>query len=123
MRTALIAGSLMIATEGCRTVPERREQRAVIIHPGGQSWAALSDAVSKALNGARVRLADDALINTDLLIVEREQLRDPSGLPINGREREMPEQFRLVKAGDQCILVHTRTGRRFPLSGVDCSPL
>jgi hypothetical protein len=115
--------SFVLALTACRTVPAQRECPSVIIDPSAESRAALAEAVSQALNGARVKLADDALTKTDLLTIERELHRDSSGLPLNGRERRMPEQFRLVKAGEQCTLVHAGTGRRFPLAGVKCAPL
>ena len=91
--------------------------------PTPESRAALSRAVSEALNGAKVKLAADALTKTDVLIIEREQALDPAGHPLNGRERETPEQFQLVKSGDQCVLIHRRTERRFTLAGVACSAL
>ncbi len=112
-----------LAVVACRTVPPRRDVPAVIANPTPQSRAALAAAVSEALNGAKVTLADDALTRTDALIIEREQPRDPSGRPLDGRERGMPEHFQLVKSGDQCILIHRRTERRFPLAGVACSAL
>jgi hypothetical protein len=53
-------------------------------------------------------------------VVERARLRDASGRPLDGRERGMPEQFRLVKIGQQCVLVHERTGARFALRAAEC---
>jgi len=113
----------VLALAACRTVPTRREVPAVITHPTPESRAALAAAVSQALNGAPVTLADDALSKTDTLIIEREHPRDGSGQLLNGRVRGLAEQFQLVKAGDQCSLVHLRTERHFTLAGVTCSAL
>ncbi len=113
----------MLIAAACRTIPDQRDVPAVIVDPTAQTKAALSKAVSEALHGLPVKLADDALTKTDLLIIEREHPRDPAGHPLDGREREMPEQFQLVKSGDQCILIHRRTERRFSLMDVACSML
>ncbi len=117
---SLVSAAMLIAT-GCRTVSAQTDVPAVIVNPNAQSKAALTKAVSDALHGAPVRVADDALTKTDVLIIEREHPRDPAGHPLDGREREMPEHFQLVKSGDQCILVHRRSEQRFPLAGVACS--
>jgi hypothetical protein len=120
-RVVWVASGVALVVVACRTVPSRRDVPAVIVNPTPQSRAALAAAVSEALNGAKVTLADDALTRTDSLIIEREQPRDPTGRPLDGRERGMPEHFQLVKSGDQCVLVHRRTERRFPLAGIACS--
>jgi hypothetical protein len=117
------ASAVVVALVACRTIPATREAPAVITDPTPESRAALAKAVSAALNGAHVKLADDALTKTDTLIIEHEQPRDPTGAPPDGRQRGMPEQFRLVKAGAQCSLVHQRTDKRYPLTGVTCSLL
>jgi hypothetical protein len=117
------ASAVVVALVACRTIPAPREVPAVITDPTPESRVVLAKAVSAALNGARVRLADDALTKTDTLIIERDQPPDPSGVPMDGRQRGIPEQFRLVKVGAQCSLVHQRTNKRYPLTGVTCSPL
>ena len=113
----------MLMVAGCRTVPARSDVPAIIVNATPESRAVLAKAVSDALNGAPVKLAADALTKTDVLIIEREHPRDPAGHPLDGRERQMPEHFQLVKSGDQCVLVHRRTERRFRLAGVECSAL
>jgi hypothetical protein len=48
-----------------------------------------------------------------MLIIERRHLE--------GRERSMPERFRLFKVADQCVLVHERTGQRSLLVETRCA--
>lgn len=98
----------------CKT-PQPTDQPAVLAEPGPRSREAVSKAVSDALGGATVMLADDALTRSSLLIIERKPLRDPSGLPAQGRERGMPEKFYLVKNGASCVLIYEKTGKRYPL--------
>jgi len=87
---------------------------AVIANPTGESRAQLARAVSGALNGAPVRLADDALTKDSLLIIEG---------PHTGRDLGKPEHFRLVKSGRDCVLVHERSGTRTTLASTTCLPL
>jgi hypothetical protein len=96
------------------------EVPALIDHPTSESRAELAKVVSTALNGAPITLADDALTRDSVLIIERVQRRDAQGLPLNGRELERPEQFRLLKSGRRCVLVHERTGKRWPLRSTTC---
>lgn len=115
------AGAALLSVLACRTL--QAETPAVIIDPTAQSRVALRRAVSTALNGAPVTVADDALMHESVLVIDRASRRDPSGLPLNGRDLGMPERFRLMKGGAQCVLVHERSGRRFTLTATTCAPL
>jgi hypothetical protein len=119
--TFALAATLLAVT-ACRTAHAQKELPAVIVNPTTESRAALSRAVSKAFGGAPVTLADDALTAGSDLVVERDRLRDPRGLPANGRELRAPEQFRLVKRGSDCVLVHERGGERATLPATACAP-
>ena len=74
------------------------------------------------LHGAPVTLADDALTHQSLLIIERTQARDASGVPLSGREFGRPEQFQLVRSGTRCILIQVSTGKRWTLANTQCAP-
>ena len=87
---------------------------AVIDKPTKESRVELAQAVSSALNGAPVTLADDALTQDSLLIIERARH--------SGRDLDKPEHFRLVKTGKHCALVHERTGKRTTLASTTCLP-
>lgn len=89
------------------------EVAAIIDNPTPEGRAEIAQAVSAALNGAPVRLADDALTRDSLLIIERAH---------TGRDLDKPEHFRLVKAGARCVLVHEGTGRRETLASSNCRP-
>jgi hypothetical protein len=95
------------------TRPDREEVPAVIVDPTPQSRAALLQAVTDAL-GVRPLLADDAFTKASTLIIERRHLE--------GREMSRPEKFLLFKIGDDCVIVHERTGQRSPLVETRCAP-
>ena len=113
---------VLCSLAACRTSPPSPppDAPAIIVKPTPESRAALVEAVSTALNGAPVTLADDALTSGSTLVIQRTPRRDPSGLPIDGRDVGFPERFRLVRSAGQCVLVHEATGRRFALPATDC---
>jgi len=122
MRVALGACAL-VSVVACRTASARPDVAAVVAEPGADSRAELAAAIGTALGGVPVTLSDDALTRESTLIVERARQRDPSGLPAQGRERGVPERFRLVKNGADCVLIHERTGQRFTLRETTCAPV
>ena len=124
MRRASTAVCLVVlAAAACRTVSAGQDRPAVLADPVSQGRAEVAQAASAALNGVPVTLADDALTRESTLVLERARHRDPSGLLVEGRERGMPEKFRLVKNGPTCVLVHERSGKRIALHETACSPI
>jgi hypothetical protein len=126
MKPFLKAGAgaaALLSLAACKTAPIRQELPAVIAGNSSRSRAEIAAAVSSALNGVPVTLADDALTRESTLILERARHRDASGVPAQGRETGMPERFRLVKSGADCVLVHESSGRRFTLRETTCAPV
>ncbi len=115
-----VLGILFLAA--CQTLAARPDVPAVITNPTSESRTELARTVSRALNGAPITLADDALTRESSLIVERARPRDLDGRPLTGREVGRPEHFRLVKNGSRCVLVHEGSGRRWTLASATCSP-
>jgi len=126
-RTSARVGTLLVfALVTLSASPARAEPwgaPAVITHPTAASRADLELAVSRELNVMHVRLADDALTRQDLLIVGRAQARDARGLPLNGRELERPQHFRLLRRRSQCVLVHVESGKARILKHTTCRML
>src|SRR5512140_2236647 len=118
-----VAALCLIA--GCTGIPAAEDLPAVIVAPDAQSRAELQHAVSAALDRTSVILADDALTRDSLLTMEHARLPDArAGIAqgrAQGREMRMPEQFRLVKSGQLCVLIHERSGRRIALTGAKCA--
>lgn len=83
--------------------------------------ADIQKAVVAAL-GKDVLIADDALTNSSLLIIERRVPRTMEGRFGNGRTPHAPETFQLVLDGGKCVLVHIRTGESYPLVNARCHP-
>jgi hypothetical protein len=97
-----------------------QEQPARIVDPTTRSRAELLRVVTQALGGAPVLLADDALTRASTLVIERNPPRDVQGRPLAGRELGKPQQFRLVKIGSACVLLHENDGERSVLAETTC---
>lgn len=119
----VLALTALAALSACRAWPATPGVPAVITHPTAASREDLERAVSQALRGAPVRLADDALTRNSLLIIARAQARDARGVPLNGRELERPQHFRLLRRGSQCTLLHVETGTLGVLVHTTCRVL
>jgi hypothetical protein len=92
---------------------------AVIVSADASSRSALQQAIVSML-GKPVTLADDALTRDSMLTIERTVARDPSGRRIESRDAALPDVFRLIQRGTQCVLIHEATHRESVLRGVKC---
>ena len=119
MNELLLIAALVVGVGGCRTVATDHDRAARIIHADDASRAALQHAVNDALN-TNVTLADDALTESSLLIIERSPPRSMQGLPTQGRNMDMPIQFRLVINREDCILIDQRDRSRYELENTTC---
>lgn len=104
---ALLVGAAL-ALAGCHIVADAPARPlAVLVSPDAATRAELAEVVRRELHAAsRVRLADDALISTSELIIERDMPRDAEGRPFDGRERGRPEHFWLRLVNGRCALEH-----------------
>ncbi len=118
---AVACVAALAALLACRTARQPREEPAVLVDPTAGSRAVLQRAVSGALHGAPVTLADDALTRSSTLVIEPRWPRDAAGQLLSGRERGFPERFHLVRSDGRCVLVHDRDGRRLELEGASCA--
>jgi hypothetical protein len=111
---------LAMSFAGCKNVAPDADQAAVIVNPDVASRAALQAIVSAALH-TDVTLADDALTETSILTIERKIPQSIEGSPAQGRNMEMPIQFRLVVNGAECILIDQRDMSRAVLKDTVCA--
>ena len=114
---AFIACAMTLSS--CKNVAPDTDQAAVIINADTASRAALQETVNAALL-TDVTLADDALTDMSVLIIERKIPQYIEGSPAQGRNMEMPIQFRLVTDGTNCILVDQRDASRHILADTRC---
>jgi hypothetical protein len=106
---------------GCQTMSAAADVPALITAPDDASRAALRETIS-GIFGQDVPLADDALTKSSLLLIERNLRGSLDAPPATGRVLEEPIRFRLVKSGDECVLVDLRDESRHLLIDTACMP-
>ena len=95
---------------------------AIIASPDADSRAALQSTVNSLFAGQDVLIAAEALTTSSILPIEfgpRGSLDNP---PATGRLVEQPLRFRLVKNGENCILIDPRDDSRHLLADTTCVP-
>jgi hypothetical protein len=117
---AIVLAVFALSFTGCKNVAPDADQAAVIVNPDAASRAALQETVNTALH-TDVALADDALTETSILTIERKVPQSIEGSPAQGRNMEMPIQFRLVTNGSECVLIDQRDMSRVVLADTVCS--
>jgi len=112
----------VILISGCQTMNAASDVPALIAAPDDASRAALRQTVSAIFGGQDVPLADNALTKSSLLLIERDPRGSLDAPPATGRVMEEPIRFRLVKSGDECVLVDLRDESRHLLPDTTCVP-
>ena len=115
----VLNATALIVIAGCQTVGIGSGEPARIVDADDASRAALQETVNVVF-GTDVTIADNALTNSSVLIIERgpqPSMENPT--PI-GRNMEMPVQLRLVIDETDCVLIDTRDGARYTLANTSC---
>jgi len=112
-----LCSALVVA--GCKTIGNGDDLPARVTNPTAASRAALQLAVNDAMN-LNVTIANDALTNSSLLILERNPPRSMQNQPATGRNMDAAIQFRLAINGSDCVLIDTRDASRYPLENTTC---
>ena len=120
----LMAASAVLLLSACQTTASSAPAEAMLMKSSPATTAMLSDAVSQALGGVKVTLADDVLMKNSTLTVETKiaQSMDSNrsiGL-MNDRARPAADRFTLMKEGRSCYLLHENSGQKMPLGQLEC---
>lgn len=108
---------LLMLVSACASPDQSRDQAARLTAPGGE---VLQQAVEAAM-GVPVMLADDTLLNSSQLIIERRQRRQLDQGLLMGTDLTGPvEQFTLVRNGEECLLIKRSDKSRWPLRSLHC---
>ena len=108
----LLVGVIIFFMPACKVGAMRADVPAYISNATEESRAELLRVVREALNGSDVTIADNALTDGSLLIIEPKHL--------TGRDFRRPEHFRLMLSDSHCILVHQETEARVKLTQTEC---
>lgn len=118
-RLLILALSLFV-TVACESIPADQDVPARITNANDASHAILQETVNEII-GIEVLLADSALTERSILVIEnwsRQKIDVPA---TRGRIMEPPVRLQLVTSGGACILVDTRDGSRHELVNVSCA--
>ena len=110
--TTLLLVGVIFFMSACKVAATRVDVPAYITNATEESRAELLRVVREALNGSDVTIADNALTDGNLLIIEPKHLA--------GRDFRRPEHFRLMLSGSHCVLVHQETEARAKLTQTEC---
>jgi hypothetical protein len=110
---------MALALAGCHTMATDEDRPARIVSPDDASRAALQNTINTALR-INVLIADDALTDSSVLIIERNPPRSMQNPNPQGLILDAPIRFRLVINGSDCILVDERDSARYVLENTRC---
>lgn len=113
----LFAAIATLLSASCQTLST--DVPARIVAADNASRVALKETVTQAV-GTEVMLADDALVNSSILTIERNPPRTMQNPNPQGRAMDLPIRLQLMKNGRDCVLVDQRNQNRYLLDGLDC---
>ena len=105
---------------GCQTMSAENDVPAVITNPDDASRAALRATMNGLFFGQDVLLADDALTGSSVLAIEFGAKGSLEHQPLSGRVVTEPLRFRLVRNGNDCVLIDPRDESRHLLADTSC---
>lgn len=115
-----IATGIAVVLSACTSPSVQADKPAVIAQVNDRTHAELQQVIQSALNNVPLALADNALTQDNVLLVERVTRRDATGALLNGRVLEKPERFTLLIRGSRCVLVQDSTQREWVLKHAKC---
>ena len=115
-----VFAGIALVLAGCQSLVSGEDIAARITNPTDHSRAALRNTINEVLN-THVALADDALTDSSVLIIEQHPPRSMQNLPAQGRNMGTPLQFALVLNGSDCILIDQRDNSRHRLEKTTCT--
>ncbi len=119
----VFAFAAFVSLSACSSLEIRHESAAVIDNASGETKAELEAIISRILKKPKVTIAEDALTESDILIISRTPKRNLRLNPVLGRSREKPNRFQLVKIGQDCYLKYEATQERCKLEKTSCRAL
>lgn len=117
-KSTFVTGVALVLS-GCHTMATDEDRPARIVSPDDASRAALQNTINTALR-TTVVIAEDALTDSSVLIIERSPPRTLQNPNPQGLILEAPIRFRLVINGADCILVDERDSARYVLENTSC---
>lgn len=105
---------------GCKTMANETPIPALLAQTDSQIITQLETVISKAMDGRKIALAPDSLMDKSYIAINPPSVGRRNGMIIDGRSMERPDHFDLMMAGRTCYLVHRQTGEKYKLKNMPC---
>ncbi len=80
----------------------------------------IADGIARLMHSKPIAVADDAFMNTSVLVTDSMNIIDAQGNPIMGKQLAMPERFELLIKNKMCFVRHLDSKATEPLPQVKC---
>jgi hypothetical protein len=120
----LAAVFVLTLAAGCGHLAADEGRPAVLVNPTDEVRTELRAALTAALGQAPIAVADDALTQTNILVIDRAPVRELENRPLDGRIVESTAQrFELVVTSGECVLQRPSDSWSMRLATATCAPL
>lgn len=120
MKHLLLLLMLMPGLASCQSPEAQDRVPARLAETSAATHAELKQRLAEALGQERVQIAERALLEQGVLLLERTPRSAPGGQRVPGRSLETPIRFELYLVGGRCLLVRTDSGESWPLDEARC---
>ncbi|MCG9733892.1 hypothetical protein L1D51_07785 [Pseudoalteromonas shioyasakiensis] len=83
----------------------------------------IAKGIARLMHSKPIAVADDAFINSSILVTDSMNVLDAQGNPIMGKQLAMPERFELLIKNKMCFVRHLDSKATEPLPLVKCKPI
>ena len=123
MRVQLASLLMLLTLLGCSAQsqePTPKLQHARLTEPQSEL---IAQGIARLMHCKPIAVADDAFMNTSVLVTDSMNVMDGQGNLIMGKQLSMPERFELLIKNQICFVRHLDSKATEPLPLVKCKPV
>ncbi|NHH89186.1 hypothetical protein [Pseudoalteromonas sp. MB47] len=123
MRVQLANLLMLLTLLGCSAQsqePTPKLQHARLTEPQSEL---IAQGIARLMHSKPIAVADDAFMNTSVLVTDSMNVMDGQGNLIMGKQLSMPERFELLIKNQICFVRHLDSKATEPLPLVKCKPV
>ncbi|WP_209327662.1 hypothetical protein [Pseudoalteromonas sp. PA2MD11] len=123
MRVQLASLLMLLTLQGCSAQsqePTPKLQHARLTEPQSEL---IAQGIARLMHSKPIAVADDAFMNTSVLVTDSMNVMDGQGNLIMGKQLSMPERFELLIKNQICFVRHLDSKATEPLPLVKCKPV
>ena len=123
MKFQLVSLLMFLTLLGCSAQsqePTPKLQHARLAEPQSEL---IAQGIARLMHSKPIAVANDAFMNTSILVTDSMNVHDNEGNLIMGKQLEMPERFELLIKNKMCFVRHLDSKATEPLPLVKCKPI